>query len=102
MDKLDYLLRDQHMVFGRCPKGYFHTYSQLDTLFNHARVVAVMDPDSSELVTDIAFENTRNQELIRLVDGIFQTRRVMHELVYRHGCALLYLQILYELWVSSG
>lgn len=89
VDKMDYLLRDQHMVFGMNPPGHFNTRSQLETLFQHARIVAVIDPDSpgtNELMTDIAFEKTRDRELVRLVDDIFQTRSVMHERVYQCGC----------------
>ena len=90
VDKLEYLLRDQHMCFGMHSPGRFNTLSQLETLFRHARIVAVRDPVSTEegeIVTDIAFENTRAQELVRLVDDIFQTRSVMHERVYQCGCA---------------
>lgn len=91
VDKLDYLLRDQLMCFGVHSPGRFNTFCQLEALFRHARIVAVPDPDSaggSEVVTDIAFENTLDQELVKLVDDIFQTRSVMHEKVYQCGCVV--------------
>jgi hypothetical protein len=74
------------MVFGQRAPGRFNSYLQLQTLFEHARIVAVIDPKTKELVTDIAFENTQHHELVKLVDDIFQTRAVMHEQVYQCGC----------------
>jgi HD superfamily phosphohydrolase len=89
VDKMDYLLRDQHNVFGSHPPGRFHKFSQVEALLQHARVIAVASSDagaSSDLVTEIAFEQTADHEYVKLVDDIFQTRAIMHERVYQSGC----------------
>lgn len=89
VDKMDYLLRDQHNVFGQHPPGRFHKLSQLDSLLQHARVVAVEsinEHGKREVVTEIAFEETSDHEYVKLVDDIFQTRSIMHERVYQCGC----------------